>query len=496
MNESTKHIRKVNIFVLLLSTLVNFFLVVGYVKQYNAGAVPKIYIKIAFVLIILCVVLNFVAYFCRKDGSLLKHVSIIGFMCVYTYVMFITKNDLLFAIAFPIGGIYLLYYDPSFISRVGLGLFAINVLELGYRMTVTHTMPSGLPIDSSTILIRIVAVLLFAVSLIFSTRLSNQWNEEKIKIVSEEKKKTTKLLEEVLNIGDMLGASSEKVNGILSELDCSTTMVSNSLSEISTAISHNSESIENQTLETNKIQQMIVEAKNQTDDMIRLSEESKEALQNGKISMNDIRTKADHIDSSNEIVVATMEQLISNAKEVGNITQGIFKISNQTNLLALNASIESARAGEAGRGFAVVAGEIRELADQTRQMTENINLIVQRLEKNASDAHKVVVEVMKENTEEKKLIDTAQDLFLRIEHATQNINNTILDMNQKVNHIHEFNNIIVDNIGQISAVSEEVSACSQEAVAIGMETKSKAVNAKDLMNELLAKAEELKQYSS
>ena len=60
------------------------------------------------------------------------------------------------------------------------------------------------------------------------------------------------------------------------------------------------------------------------------------------------------------------------ARTIDHVTSTITEISEQTNLLALNATIEAARAGEAGKGFAVVAGEIKELARQTSEATEDI----------------------------------------------------------------------------------------------------------------------------
>lgn len=65
-------------------------------------------------------------------------------------------------------------------------------------------------------------------------------------------------------------------------------------------------------------------------------------------------------------------QLSAAAREIGKVTEAITEISSQTNLLALNATIEAARAGAAGKGFAVVATEIKALAQQTAQATEDI----------------------------------------------------------------------------------------------------------------------------
>lgn len=82
----------------------------------------------------------------------------------------------------------------------------------------------------------------------------------------------------------------------------------------------------------------------------------------------------------------TIDGLDRNVNKIGQITQVIKEISNQTNLLSLNASIEAARAGEAGRGFAVVAQEIKKLADYSKQLTGEIEAIVNLVANDANAA--------------------------------------------------------------------------------------------------------------
>ncbi|MCP5030033.1 MAG: HAMP domain-containing protein, partial [Actinomycetia bacterium] len=82
----------------------------------------------------------------------------------------------------------------------------------------------------------------------------------------------------------------------------------------------------------------------------------------------------------------SIAKLGESSEEIGNVIKVINSIAEQTNLLALNATIEAARAGEAGKGFAVVANEVKELANQTAEATEEISSRVRAIQADTEGA--------------------------------------------------------------------------------------------------------------
>jgi len=86
--------------------------------------------------------------------------------------------------------------------------------------------------------------------------------------------------------------------------------------------------------------------------------------------------------------------LSSATEQIGVVAELIHDIAEQTNLLALNATIEAARAGEAGKGFAVVAQEVKSLATQTRQATEDISSQIGRVQRETNDTIDAIRSIM------------------------------------------------------------------------------------------------------
>ncbi|WP_052466079.1 methyl-accepting chemotaxis protein [Mobilicoccus massiliensis] len=120
----------------------------------------------------------------------------------------------------------------------------------------------------------------------------------------------------------------------------------------------------------------------------------------------------------------TVERLGRSSAEIESVVSSISSIAEQTNLLALNATIEAARAGEAGKGFAVVANEVKELAMQSGQATEEVSERIGQIQSDitaAVDAISAIAETVdRVRTTQNEIVDAVAEqgaLAGRLTHA-------------------------------------------------------------------------------
>ena len=119
------------------------------------------------------------------------------------------------------------------------------------------------------------------------------------------------------------------------------------------------------------------------------------------------------------------------SRQIGKIVNVISDIADQTNMLALNASIEAAGAGEAGKGFAVVANEVKELAKQTAEATEEISQQIEDMQFNitcAVGSMETITDVTKEITH---ITNTIAAAVTEQSAITGEISNSIVRASQK-----------------------------------------------------------------
>jgi len=172
----------------------------------------------------------------------------------------------------------------------------------------------------------------------------------------------------------------------------------------------------------------------------------------------------------------------------------IYNISNQTKMLALNASIESARAGEAGRGFAVVSDQIRQLAEQTRTSTEEITRIVSELNENAAEVMSSVQDSLEATERQNYKIGEAANAFETLMNNMSVLIDDIHEIDGRIYGLTNSNNKLVDNIMQLSAATEEVTASADQVREMSETSLKYANNVKSAINKIEGSSEDLKQY--
>jgi methyl-accepting chemotaxis protein len=151
-----------------------------------------------------------------------------------------------------------------------------------------------------------------------------------------------------------------------------------------------------------------------------------------------------------ETTTATVSKLGDSSTEIGQVIKVITSIAQQTNLLALNATIEAARAGEAGKGFAVVANEVKELAKETAEATEDISRKIEAIQVDTKAAVDAIASIS-------GVIHHLNDISGTIASAVEEQNATTNEMSRNVSDAARGSGEITSNIAGVAQAAESTS---------------------------------------
>lgn len=272
------------------------------------------------------------------------------------------------------------------------------------------------------------------------------------------------LIDDSFKIVDMITSTTNQINESTEETMKSICQMNSMMQEI--AQGANEQAAQSQTGEAlmEVLSQEITVA---YDNCKRIMEEAtkiKVLNEDGKASIHLLQERATTAMQATGEIVKTVAFLTDKMKDITLFVDAIESIASQTNLLALNAAIEAARAGDAGRGFGVVAEEIRSLADQSHNSTEQIKNLVANIQ---GESEKVIIAMNKMNAvseDETEAVSATQQVFTKMATSIEAIVDQITDTNKAITKVNQDKEKVNAVIEQVAAVTQTTAAYTEEGV--------------------------------
>ncbi|GAA0116127.1 methyl-accepting chemotaxis protein [Clostridium senegalense] len=294
----------------------------------------------------------------------------------------------------------------------------------------------------------------------------------------------TVVLKETHKISNYLLNASLNFKDIISEVNSSNNDIASAIGQITEGATCQSSMLENSVNASENFGCEIDNISSYAKDISLKCNEAEDAILNGKTIMNELKDMYGKNTISINTVVDKASLLEENSKKINIILDTIKDITNKTNLLSLNASIEAARAGEAGKGFAVVANEVRLLAEQSSNSAKEIEeVIIENLSN--------IKSVNNEISSSQKIIELSSGKTLDTVKSFEKITNSIDALKEKINFtseailkVNDSKEVFIQNLQDISAVSQEAAASTEEVNASSEEQQGKfkevTIQAEDL----------------
>ncbi|MCR4694052.1 MAG: hypothetical protein K5773_01850 [Pseudobutyrivibrio sp.] len=416
----------------------------------------------------------------------LAALAVIGIIGCYMYDSYYLRMSLIGPVI-----TFILFYDQKFMKTSVFTVGAIELVTYGLRFLINPFTTIDYMVDNLAAVFAMIALLSLCMYLSITLE---KFQNDTIGYIQSKASAQSQMLDEVIKVATDVrsGVSTSMAN--MEKLNESTNTVNNAMGDISSSSNVNAESIQEQTVMTQHIQELIEETVARSEEMVAIASEASSINSENLDIMNELKAQANSIGEINDVVGASMDTLVAQGEDMKKITDVILAISAQTNLLALNASIEAARAGEYGKGFAVVANEIRELAEKTKQATEDITAMIIELGNGAQDAATAVINARTAASLQNELIEKAQTSFIKMNENVENLTENITGVEHMVENLAESNNKIVESISQLSATTQAVTASSIQAAELSTDSSELAEETKDLLASVKTTASLLDKY--
>lgn len=454
-------IQRCNKVTMLCHGLIGAIISAAYLIEVLKGSRTILYLAMLILLALGPFLVEVAMYKKNPESQILRKVIAYSYAVMYAVVVFTTTSKLPFTYIVPMLIIITLYGDISYCMRVGVGGVIVNVADVTYKALVTGLAKE----DIADIEIRVIVMIIIVVYLCITAKVLKQINEDKQQELAEEKDKIERLLNQVMRLSGELSGGVEQVDDHMSRLDKSVDEMSAAMEDVATGTQETAESVQNQLTRTQEIQKLIDEVGEVGIFIKERMDTATDEMESGVADMELLAKQSKQSRAANATVVNLMNELHNQAEKMNEIIGLITSIANRTSMLALNASIEAARAGgDAGASFSVVAKQVTDLADQTKEATVNIAELIGTVTdelNQVTDAVKVVeqnAEAQDEKTENlSKSLNNLMDMTITIAEKTSGLE-------QMIEKLSTANENIVQDIQTISAITQEVTAHSNETL--------------------------------
>ena len=484
MNIAERHAYRTSRLILIIQSITTVFVFVGCMSQLTMSDESPIASILPIILAIVSMIVSVILFIKHRTDNIYPRFVGIAYTIVYACMLIPTTSNTTYPYMIPLLVVLLLTLDEKFFTKITFAFLGINVV----KAIIFATTSKEILADVEKIMIEMIISILITVGMVIGIKNIILYIKESMDEVSLQANKNKETTDKIVTVADTVNVRMKEADGQINKITESIEGLNTSMHEVASGVEANTLAIESQMNQTKQIQDLIEDANEKSNAIKDIAAASSNVVGNSAGTIDALLEHVDVAISTGDEMKEAAINLQNNSNEVRNITNIILNISSQTNLLALNASIEAARAGEAGKGFAVVAGEIRNLAEQTKDATEEITKILDELAVGTEDVVNKVEANVKLSEEEREYADRASEGFAELKSSITTLSENIDDVNKLMNQILSANNDIVDSIGTLSASSEEMNASTEEATAM-FETNLNLITdfadlIKDISNEI------------